>query len=142
MKIIIWAVPLLVLMIILIFYITKGGTTSSANYDKLFLKEKNQTCKLQGVILKTYADNDFGKGQGDLYPDSCDVCLGGDDATDRNGDGMPDACDKFPPTEMPPRGAKMSDVCKGTWNDKTQQCVLPCYTAYMTGKSPTPCPRA
>jgi hypothetical protein len=35
-------------------------------------------------------------GDGDGVPDFCDICLAGDDAVESDGDGVPDACDPCP----------------------------------------------
>lgn len=140
-EMIVMAVILLVIMGISLWYVTKGGTLFGAKYNQLEMQSQIQSCKAQSIVSPISFDNDFGKGQGDLFPDSCDICLGGNDAVDSDNDGMPDACDKQP-DQAPARNAKMNEVCKGTWDDKKRQCVLQCYTNYMTGISPTPCPRA
>jgi hypothetical protein len=140
-EMIVMAVILLVIMGISLWYVTKGGALFGSKYNQLELQSQIQSCKAQSVVSPTAFDNDFGKGQGDLFSDSCDICLGGNDAVDSDNDGMPDACDKEK-TNPPAKNAKIGEVCNGTWDDKKGQCVRQCYTNYMTGTSATPCTRA
>ncbi len=137
---IIYAILALVFLGIGLYILTHGGTFTASGYNKLEQQSQIQSCRAQGAISPTPFDNDFGNNQGDLFPDSCDVCLGGDDAKDSDADGIPDACD--PSSNPPPKKPKPRDICKGTWYPEKGQCVLQCYTTYMTGKSSTPCQRA
>ncbi len=137
-------IPLLVLMGILLFNLMKGSAAFGTKYNQVELLSRTKLCQSQGAISPTAFDNDFGKAQGDLYPDSCDLCLGGNDAADRDADGMPDACDDDP-DNPPAKGMTLEKMCKeskgkGTW--KNDQCTLKCYKEYMAGKpGAMPCPR-
>ena len=119
------AIPLLILLGILLYNLFKSQTLVSGEYNKLQMLSKMQSCKSQGAFSQDYFDNDFGRAIGDKYPDSCDVCLGGDDAKDSDADGMPDACDNDPNNPPATKGEK---ICKSNlWDAKRMQCTLQCY---------------
>ncbi len=120
------AIPLLILLGIILFNLFRGQSLVGAKYNQLELQANARSCQSQAALSAVFFDNDFGRNQGDGYPDSCDVCLGGNDNNDKDLDGFPDACDKDPENQ-PDKKAKMKDICKGAWNAEKQQCRLDCY---------------
>jgi len=133
------AVLLLIVLVTISFNLWRSQTLFGAKYNELELKTNARSCQAQGALAEVKFDKDFGN-MGDGFPDGCDLCLGGDDAQDKDNDGIPDSCD--PDDENPPeKKMTLKSLCeskevKGTWNDKKKQCKLPCYL-----KTP-PCTRA
>ncbi|MBI4144148.1 hypothetical protein HY486_02790 [Candidatus Woesearchaeota archaeon] len=85
-------------------------------------------------------DQDFGKNQGDEYPDSCDVCLGGDDENDKDADKIPDKCDNSPNKASSSAISECKKVCKqysppntDCWDYQGIRCILPCYPGCTRG---------
>lgn len=138
---IIVAILLMVLLVIGISMLTRSGRTQGAAYNELELKSKLSGCRASAALSEVVFDKDFSGAKGDGYPDSCDICLGGDDGQDSDADGVPDACDNDPCGKAE-RSLKLAEVCaqaRGTWTESKQQCRLACYRsqAGCAQKSPT-----
>jgi hypothetical protein len=134
------AILLLVLLVIGVAMLTRSGKTQGAAYNELELKSKLSGCRASAALSEVVFDKDFSGAKGDGYPDSCDICLGGNDGQDTDADGVPDACDNDP-CAKPERGVNLEEVCtkaRGTWTESKQQCRLACYrgTAGCAQRSP------
>jgi hypothetical protein len=106
--------------------------------DKQLLEKSKAVCRESRIIPDgPVYDNDYGNNVGDGYPDSCDICLGGDDSIDTDRDGIPDACDNE--NKKPAKGITLESICKlvsGEWKEAIRQCTLQCY-----GDMQNPCQR-
>lgn len=130
------AILALVIMGFGLYFVTKGGFLVSSNYNQYELQAKTQSCEAKAAYSTTFFDNDYGNNQGDQVPDSCEICLGGNNKNDADNDGMPNACDNDP-TNPPEKGMTMSKICTtrtpsntnpaGTWDEKKFQCTLKTY---------------
>jgi hypothetical protein len=129
--VIVTAILLLALLGFGLYQVGKGGFLVSSKYNQFELQAQTQSCKAQAAMSPTFFDNDFSNNQGDGFPDSCDICLGGDNNRDSDNDGMPDACDKDP-NNPPAKGETMDKICTGTWNKAKMQCTLQCYKDALT----------
>jgi hypothetical protein len=137
LELIVAAIPLLILLGFLLYFMFNSQTAFGASYNKMQVQANERACLAQAGLAATVFDNDFGRNQGDGYPDSCDICLGGDDNKDSDGDGIPDACDDD--RDNPPKkGIGLKQACEhakggaGKWNEARQQCMLPCYPPLVT----------
>ena len=119
---IIIAILCLVILIILSYFIYTRFGSANKVFSTQELKIKNDACRLKGSRADRqgieYADID-----NDGYPDSCDICVGGDNLKDKDLDGMPDACDKYP-DKQPRKKEKIADICKHIWDKETERCIL------------------
>lgn len=135
------AILLLVLAGFLLWFMQRGmfggvGVTMTRAEMKAFTRQ----CKVEARLAAgEFIDADFGPGEGDGFPDSCDPCLGGN-ATDQDLDGIPDLCDDDPCSFPEKRKFNMRQICEnsyavknvkldgkkveGKWDDKGNRCVL------------------
>lgn len=137
LAIVIAAIPLLILLGIVLFNIFKGQLAFGTEYNRLELVAHSRSCQAQASLSAVRFDHDFGR-TGDGFPDGCDICLGGDDAVDKDSDGIPDACDDDP-DNSPEKKTSMTEICKkanGSWDEKRKQCRRKCY-----GDPRSPCVR-
>lgn len=134
MRMVVVSIILLILLGILMYNLFRGQLFLGGKYNQFELQASLRSCKAQAVAAfdTAFFDNDYGKNQGDGFPDGCDLCKGGDDAKDQDVDGMPDACDNDP-RNAPERGKRLGEICeeakggKGKWDQKRFQCTLPNY---------------
>ena len=129
------AIAILVLLVVIVVSVLlyQGSSPASKEVSSYARQLSISSCERKG-ISGTAFDNDFGKGKGDGFPDSCDVCLGGDDRNDYDADYIPDACDDEP--KKPAKKANLKEICEnagGIWKKDTKQCELKCY---KTGNCP------
>ena len=134
--VIVTAILLLALLGFGLYQVGKGGFLVSSKYNQFELQAQTQSCKAQAAMSPTFFDNDYSNNQGDRVPDSCEICLGGDNNRDSDNDGMPDACDNDP-LNPPAKGMTMQKICKertisnhngaGTWDANKLQCRLTTY---------------
>lgn len=107
-----------------------GIWLQSSNIMKPLQRFSTEDLKLQTMKCQSEVQNNILKGQSyiDIDKDQCldsyDACLGGDN-TDKDLDGLPDACDKNPddPTIIECKDKHISDI-------NSMQC---CTEGYMTG---------
>ncbi len=127
------AVLLLLVLAVVSWQYLKSNIFVGAKYNQLELQASARSCQAQASLAVMVYDNDYGGNQGDGFADGCDFCLGGDDAKDKDGDAIPDACDNDP-QNPPDKGIGMRKVCEeaakrvkaksGEWDDKKRQCKL------------------
>lgn len=156
MTIIVFIIPILVVAGIILWNLAKGGAFLGGTTTELELKATSRSCLAQpGIDARAPFDADFGTAGGDGYPDTCDLCLGGDDSLDADGDGIPDACDNDPNNPPEKRKYTMVKICEGNefgyknryggayWDTRKEQCVLNCYHELGVGGTKNknyPCP--
>jgi hypothetical protein len=124
---IIVGIIVLVVLGVLLYNWYKGSAGFSAGYSRLDRLREYGQCKSLGQVSSGYFDNDYGGNSGDKFPDSCDVCWGGDDRVDCDKDGIPNECDDDP-ASLPERKKPMAEICAskiGEWKDD-KRCVLAC----------------
>lgn len=134
----------IVLVLIVVFFVGKWftGTTSdaAASTGSINLRNKYELCKIAGEKFKERGQGipesiegkiTF-KGRskpGDGFPDSCDICLGGDDNKMSNSYWIPDACFWNPDKEFNGETIKnYKQMCKivykGKYCSKSDRCCL------------------
>lgn len=107
------------------FFIFKGpifGASSQINV--VMLQKSRDAC--QNEMDKPYPPTDEDK---DGFPDNiqrlgfwCDLCLGGNDNLDDDGDGVPNECDKNANTPFDPKKSSFEDECKNPDKGKNR-CI-------------------
>lgn len=131
----------LIILVLILFVITvlqgghlrKLGAKIGLLSDQTSKKMCEQLPSLGSLLNEEKPpDQDF-----DGHPDACDLCMGGDDNKDVDGDGIPDDCE---PEKLnaygKPRNAciakcKQIDIDpyhnpKDCWDNDNFRCVLPC----------------
>lgn len=115
-KILVGLVIAMVVIVLSITLVLRGYRTTTETAEKFSpneLKSGVLKCRFEGV-QGIYSSTDS-----DDSPDYCDICQGGDDRQDIDGDGIPDACDK-----NVRKAGLPSAECKGEWNSDLGMCCL------------------
>jgi cytoskeletal protein RodZ len=128
---------LIIFAVIWWIFIKKPAETSNEFFNTQSAQLKTDVCKMQG-IRGTAEGISFKDRDSDKYPDSCDICIGGDNKIDGDLDGMPDACDNEP-EKKPTKQITFQKMCEdskvgGKWVESaitagaekstSGQCVL------------------
>jgi hypothetical protein len=121
----------IVAVIILGGVFQRGIEAHQSTYSEITLEANRKACLGQGK-WKGCGTNIVDKDN-DCAADSCDKCLGGNDNVDKNGDGIPDACE--PINFLPDKDTSLADICNGApkcdddkcWVEERGQCKRSCY---------------
>lgn len=120
----------LVVMVVLIAIFLKPANEAKNTVSSTIARERLQLCLAQGRQTALLSPASLQDADRDGYPDSCDVCIGGDDGLDANGDGVPDACEPagtfFKPSDSVEKACNTAQGCSRSpcWEPKRKVCVL------------------
>ena len=124
-----WYVVIIIVVILIFAAVTlyAGNKTWSSTFstidseklqgsrDACIAEMQTKTPKPTDKDLDGFADNTKKSGVW------CDLCLGGDDALDDDGDGVPDDCDKTPDTPFDKKSSFEKECTN--WNKDTKRCT-------------------
>ncbi len=134
-------IVLVVIFTVIYIIRTKAEAAGSlmTSQELRFLREgcelRGKALRMENPSLLARVDRDLPGNNSDGYPDSCDFCIGGSDATDNDDDGIPFDCDD---NDDPVGGARKSGVtlksiCEGKcppnskWKETNQCDIRPCH---------------
>jgi hypothetical protein len=115
-----------ILVLAVIFYmIYKYSSGSFTQLNSEQLRQSRDACKaeMNKIPKPTDADNDGLPDNMQKLGVWCDLCVGGDDNLDDDGDGVPNACDINPTVPFDTKKSSFEKECRNM-NPTTKRCQV------------------